>query len=638
MDRHTWMYKISRATQEYIDGVEKFIQCAEENLKKKKEHGKEDRITCPCHDCYNLKKYSSVATIREHLFRRGFMAGYTKWIWHGEGIHSEKTRTSDGNRRSNEDSMPTNKEDDAENDKINEMIEDVEDLLVHQPKILENLVDDSKKLLKVIDPMTLDKLQADIIETLCEFEIFLCILKAYVRNRRLPEASIVEGYSVEETIEFCTDYLASVDPVGIPRSRHEGRLEGQGTLGHKMISPSAEICERAHLFVLQHMTEVNHYLQEHIGLIRQMHPSKSGKWITNEHNRTFVKWFKDRVMSQYSESPTTISNTLKWLAYGPDIPVTSYEGYDVNGYTFYTQCQDNKSTVQNSGVCVEASSTEFDRGKSITSRDIKKSYYGVIEEIWELDYKDFKVTLFRCKWFDDGRGVRVDESGFTLVDFIRFGHVDDPFIFATQVNQVFYIRDPADSRWSIVLQSKRRILGIDNVEDEDEYNQFDENPPFSIGLPTRLRDDNIDINYARSDHQEGLWIDGQESFPMDENSGNTQPSSSEVSRKRTRGPTLCKKLKKRITNQNLECSISFNEFGRPIGDMLKDFRIYLGSVVRCQVDINIESWDLVNQGLKDAIWDDIKVRIPMQHSFSFCVKGLMSKPYRIFAYYSSDCS
>ncbi|KAK1351239.1 hypothetical protein POM88_054514 [Heracleum sosnowskyi] len=589
MDRHTWMYKISRATQEYIDGVEKFIQCAEENLKKKKEHGKEDRITCPCHDCYNLKKY---------LVLRQFVNIYfvvVLWLVTLSGYGMAK-----------------------------------EYILKRQGHLM--------GIVEVIDPMTLDKLQADIIETLCEFEIFLCILKAYVRNRRLPEASIVEGYSIEETIEFCTDYLAYVDPVGIPRSRHEGRLEGQGTLGHKMISPSTEICERAHLFVLQHMTEVNHYLQEHIGLIRQMHPSKSGKWITNEHNRTFVKWFKDRVMSQYSESPTTISNTLKWLAYGPDIPVTSYEGYDVNGYTFYTQCQDNKSTVQNSGVCVEASSTEFDRGKSITSRDIKKSYYGVIEEIWELDYKDFKVTLFRCKWFDDGRGVRVDESGFTLVDFSRFGHVDDPFIFATQVNQVFYIRDPADSRWSIVLQSKRRILGIDNVEDEDEYNQFDENPPFSIGLPTRLRDDNIDINYARSDHQEGLWIDGQESFPMDENSGNTQPSSSEVSRKRTRGPTLCKKLKKRITNQNLECSISFNEFGRPIGDMLKDFRIYLGSVVRCQVDINIESWDLVNQGLKDAIWDDIKVRIPMQHSFSFCVKGLMSKPYRIFAYYSSDCS
>ncbi|XP_074352503.1 uncharacterized protein LOC141691636 [Apium graveolens] len=183
---------------------------------------------------------------------------------------------------------------------------------------------------KVIDPMTLDILQADIIVTLCEFEIyftqslfdimvhlvvhlvreikicgplyvrkmypferFLCILKAYVRNRSLPEAIIVKGYSVEETIEFCMEYLASANPVGNPRSRHEGRLDGQGTLGYKMITPSIEILDKAHLFVLQHMTEVNPYLQEHIVIIRQMHPSKSGKWVTSEHNRSFVKWFKN---------------------------------------------------------------------------------------------------------------------------------------------------------------------------------------------------------------------------------------------------------------------------------------------------------------------------------------------------------
>ncbi|XP_074322758.1 uncharacterized protein LOC141659729 [Apium graveolens] len=329
---------------------------------------------------------------------------------------------------------------------------------------------------KVIDPMTLDKLQVDIIVTLCEFEMyflhsffdimvhlvmhlvreikicgplylcqmypferFLCIFKAYVKNRYLPEASIVEGYSVEETIEFCTDYLASTDSVGIARSRHEGRLQGQGTLGHKMISPSAEMLDRAHLFVLQHMTEVNPYLQEHIVEIQQMHPSKSGKWVTSEHNRSFRKWFKNRVMSQYSENYSIISNTLKWLTYGLDIPVRSYQAFDVNG----------------------------------------------------------------CKWFDIRRGVRVNESGFTLVNFDRFGHEDDPFIFATQVKQVFYVRDPADHRWSIILQSKRRIVGIDNVEDEKEYNQFHENPPFSIGIPTTLREDNADTNYARNDHDEG---------------------------------------------------------------------------------------------------------------------------------------
>ncbi|KAK1402828.1 hypothetical protein POM88_002433 [Heracleum sosnowskyi] len=148
MDRHTWMYKISRVALEYIDGVENFIEFAEEFPKKKRmELGKEEMIMCPCRDCYNLKKYHSAMTVRDHLFRRGFMNDYTKWIWHGEGIHSEKTKKSDQNYESNEHSIRTNKEDDAKNDRFDEMIQDVEDLLMQQSKILENLVDDSKKLL-----------------------------------------------------------------------------------------------------------------------------------------------------------------------------------------------------------------------------------------------------------------------------------------------------------------------------------------------------------------------------------------------------------------------------------------------------------------------------------------------------------
>ncbi|KAL8131231.1 hypothetical protein AgCh_007231 [Apium graveolens] len=93
-----------------------------------------------------------------------------------------------------------------------------------------------------------------------------------------------------------------------------------------------------------------------------------------------------------------------------------------------------------------------------------------------------------------------------------------------------------------------------------------------------------------------------------------EQSSEVFVKKRSRGPTLCKNLKRRIAKQNLDYSISFNEYGEPIGDMLKDFRTYVGSVVRFQVDINIESWDLVNQGLKDAIWEDIKTRWKLDDS------------------------
>ncbi|KAK1348917.1 hypothetical protein POM88_054909 [Heracleum sosnowskyi] len=92
MDRHTWMYEISRATEEYVDFVNNFITCAIKDLEKKYgEHGKKDIILCPCHDCNNLKKYRSVETVQDHLIRRGFKQNYTRWIWHGEGLHSDGT-------------------------------------------------------------------------------------------------------------------------------------------------------------------------------------------------------------------------------------------------------------------------------------------------------------------------------------------------------------------------------------------------------------------------------------------------------------------------------------------------------------------------------------------------------------------
>ncbi|PWA77337.1 hypothetical protein CTI12_AA057870 [Artemisia annua] len=57
-------------------------------------------------------------------------------------------------------------------------------------------------------------------------------------------------------------------------------------------------------------------------------------------------------------------------------------------------------------------------------------------------------------------------------------------------------------RWNIVMHGKRRIVGVENVVDEDEYNQFDELPPFSIGIQS-LDVVLDDTTYLRSDHQEG---------------------------------------------------------------------------------------------------------------------------------------
>ncbi|GKE54581.1 hypothetical protein Tco_1489737 [Tanacetum coccineum] len=85
-------------------------------------------------------------------------------------------------------------------------------------------------------------------------------------------------------------------------------------------------------------------------------------------------------------------------------------------------------------------------------------------------------------------------------------NTSDPFALAKLATQVFFVKNPSKPRWHVVLHGNRRILGVDNVVDEDEYNQFDELPPFSFGVPP-LDDNIIGDTYLRCDHEEGLCVD-----------------------------------------------------------------------------------------------------------------------------------
>ena len=74
--------------------------------------------------------------------------------------------------------------------------------------------------------------------------------------------------------------------------------------------------------------------------------------------------------------------------------------------------------------------------------------------------------------------------------------------------QVFYIEDPADRRKHVVLPGKRRIVGVGNVVDEDEYDHVDEIPPFSTGIEPLPIDENEDEAIClRSNNGEGIWED-----------------------------------------------------------------------------------------------------------------------------------
>ena len=78
------------------------------------------------------------------------------------------------------------------------------------------------------------------------------ILKHYCRNRYRPDASIVEGYTSEEVVGFCTNYLANQRPIDVPHSRHEGRLARVGLMGLEITSPTSELFDATHLKALYH--------------------------------------------------------------------------------------------------------------------------------------------------------------------------------------------------------------------------------------------------------------------------------------------------------------------------------------------------------------------------------------------------
>jgi hypothetical protein len=206
--------------------------------------------------------------------------------------------------------------------------------------------------------------------------------------------------------------------------------------------------------------------------------------------RKFIGWLWDRI-SQSSDTQT--SKYLKKLAHGPIFTIVTYQGYDINGYTFYTKQQDKKSMYQNSGICVDA----YD----VTGQD-KNMYYGQIQEIWELDFHSFKIHLFHCNWVDAIKRVVQDKYGFISVDLNRQGYKSKPFVLAKHVAQVFYVPDTTNKRLKVVISKKWQIIKVENAIDEEEFNQFDEIPPFITSMIKPRISSANEAPYLRNDHHE----------------------------------------------------------------------------------------------------------------------------------------
>nr|GEV90879.1 hypothetical protein [Tanacetum cinerariifolium] len=253
------------------------------------------------------------------------------------------------------------------------------------------------------------------------FKRCMKVIKGHVRNRNRPEGCITEETIAEEIIEFFSEYHKNMKTIGIPPDKHvtNENEDGNPLSAGKSSEVSREVFQKAHLYVEREL----------------------------------------------AISKDSVSENVRWISYGPRATIVKYEACNINGYTFRIKSNDGIA-YQNSGVSVEAVDLYISKEVATTR---KAFYYGVLQEIWVLDYRFRQIPLFKYDWVNHKvGGVKHDPNlSYTLVDPNSLGHKDDPFILASQVRQVFYVKDHIDKKLSIVFRTPTKNY-------KDTYDEVDE--------------------------------------------------------------------------------------------------------------------------------------------------------------------
>jgi hypothetical protein len=107
------------------------------------------------------------------------------------------------------------------------------------------------------------------------YKRYLAVLKSYVQNHAHPEGSIMEGYTTEEVVECCADYVKDEKMIGLPIPLHEGRLRGRGRMSQKsFVDRDYNSVSEAHFSVLHQLEITVAYIEEHLS---ELHRDNNGR-------------------------------------------------------------------------------------------------------------------------------------------------------------------------------------------------------------------------------------------------------------------------------------------------------------------------------------------------------------------------
>jgi ribosomal protein S15P/S13E len=119
----------------------------------------------------------------------------------------------------------------------------------------------------------------------------------------------MEGYTTEEVVECCADYVKDGKRIDLPIPLHECRLRGR-MCQKSFVDRDCNSVSETHFSVLQQLEIAATYIEEHLSELHRDNNSRTETWIMKEHRHVFTTWLMDK------DIPTE-DMTMKMLAYHP---------------------------------------------------------------------------------------------------------------------------------------------------------------------------------------------------------------------------------------------------------------------------------------------------------------------------------
>ncbi|KAL8464801.1 hypothetical protein ACS0TY_034340 [Phlomoides rotata] len=330
--------------------------------------------------------------------------------------------------------------------------------------------------------------------------------------------------------------------------------------------------------------------------------------------------------NEIQHSMQQISEKVKALAQGPNNKVFKYQSYSLNGVTYHTKERDNTRVVQNSGVTLVSKTMQVASAKDKNPIMSDMTFYGVIDEIWEVDYYNFRIPIFKCIWVDNNNsGIKVDDLGFTLVNLNKIGLKNDSFVLGSLAKQVFYIEDPKDPAWSVVLETPTKeyfeYLNYGELEEPAVHHHC-----FTTGFAYMAPRKKPKVD--RDDHEPRVHRDDHDHEPRVGDDMVT-PGLDDTMTHSKRGGTNMYCLYKDRAIEVIK-DVDFDKLGWPIGENGTKLQSYIGVLAREKVKITFPTLKHVRKDIKEQIWKAVTLTFNVNPAWKKSCLSLEGSKWRTF--------